>query len=225
MKPISLLIADDHEIVRKGLKSLLETFEEVEVVGETGSLDRLPSMADECSPDVILLDVKFPVGNSFHYCRLLKSGNPAIKVLYLTSHDSDEIIFQCIDSGADGFLLKDVDPEELLRAITGVHHGKSILDPSVTARIFSKLKSSSKEETHELRKMKGEQALPELIEPLTPQELKVLEKVAQGLTNKEVAEELRLSPKTVKNYLSHAMGKLGFNRRAQVAAYYTKYYG
>jgi two-component system response regulator DevR len=228
MNPISLLIADDHAMVRMGLRSLLDTCPGITVVGEADSLEGLSARVEEMQPTVLLLDVKFPTGDSFSSCEALKRKHPELRVLFLTSHGTDEVVFQCIRCGADGFLLKDVAPEVLTQAVLDVAAGKSILDPSVTAKVFTHLKTESSEgaagaapETHQER---APAAPHDLVDSLSPQELNVLEKVAEGLTNKEIAEEIGLSPKTVKNYLSNAMGKLGFNRRAQAAAFYVKHY-
>lgn len=217
MKTIRLFIADDHELVRRGLAALVGASGAIEVVGESGSLDALPSVIEASQPDVLLLDVKFPQGDSYTVCGALKERWPDLKVLFLTSHGSEEVVFACIESGANGFLLKDVEPDQLVHAIHDVSEGKSILDPSVTSQVFKMLRPDGG----------GSRAPtpPQTVEKLSPQEMRILKLVAEGLTNNEVAEELGLSPKTVKNYLSNAMGKLGFSRRAQAAAYWVKYYG
>lgn len=224
MSTVSICIADDHSMVRLGLKSLLESNAAIQVVGEAEALDVLPGRIRDLRPDLLLLDVKFQAGESFATCQALKEEFPDLKVLFLTSHGSDQVLFQCIQAGADGFLLKDVDGDELMRGILDVAGGRSILDPSVTGRVFSQIKSRQGESLDSTASSAPIADPPKLVEPLSQQEMRVLKEVAAGLTNKEIAEELRLSPKTVKNYLSNAMGKLGFHRRAQAAAYYVKYY-
>lgn len=217
MKKIRLFIADDHELVRRGLISLVSTADSIEVVGQIGELRRLPEALAAADPEVLLLDVKFPEGDSFHLCAKLQERHPDLKVLFLTSHSTDEVLFSCLDSGAKGFLLKDVEPDELIRAIEEVAAGNSVLDPSVTGQVLKRLETGPQPEARPTP--------PDGPEKLSPQEMRILELVARGFTNKEVADDLNLSPKTVKNYLSNAMGKLGFSRRAQAAAYWVKYHG
>lgn len=219
MKRIPILIADDHEMVRVGLRALLETYEDVEIVGDTGSLDRLPGLVERLQPRVLLLDVKFPGGHSFEACRRLKATHPELGVLFLTSHGNESVVVQCIENRGDGFLLKDVASEELVAAIRKVAAGQSILDASMTAKVYTQLQKRMILEAGGV-----EYPLPE-DEALTPQEMRVLKLVAEGLTNREIAERMGLSPKTVKNYLSNLMSKLGFKRRAQAAAYFVKHFG
>ncbi len=209
-KTIRILVADDQQIVRMGLRAMLAQFANLDVVGDVGSADEVVLEADRLKPDVVLLDVRMPGASAFDACRKLKAMEEGVRVIFLTSFAEDDGIFEAISAGADGFLLKDVLPEELVNAIIRVAEGQSVLDPAVTHRIMGRLKAGK------------ERTKPTGLEVLSAQESRVIALVAQGKTNKEIGAEMGLSPKTVKNYLSNVLDKLALSRRSQAAAYYAQ---
>ncbi len=210
---IRLLLVDDHEVVRAGLGALLAQHAELEVVGEAGTVAGALETATRLKPDVVLLDVRLPDGSGFEACRNLHALTPPVKVIILTAFADDEIVIQAIGSGAEGYLLKEIDELGLVRAIKEVAEGRSILDPAVTRRVFNRVKEGA--------------ATPQSIklDRLSAQERRVLELVAQGMTNKEIGLAMTLSDKTVKNYLSNLMEKLQMSRRSQAAAFYVQHSG
>ncbi len=210
---IRLLLVDDHEVVRAGLGALLAQHAELEVVGEAGTVAGALETATRLKPDVVLLDVRLPDGSGFEACRNLHALTPPVKVIILTAFADDEIVMQAIGSGAEGYLLKEIDELGLVRAIKEVAEGRSILDPAVTRRVFNRVKEGA--------------ATPQSIklDRLSAQERRVLELVAQGMTNKEIGLAMTLSDKTVKNYLSNLMEKLQMSRRSQAAAFYVQHSG
>ena len=209
-KPIRLLLVDDHEVVRLGLRTLFEEAGGFQVVGEAGTLSAAIAEAGRLTPDVVLMDVKLPDGSGVEACRAIRAAQPATRVLFLTSYADDDAVLATILAGADGFLLKDVSGDDLLRAVRKVAGGQSILDSAVTQRVLSRVKTLSS------------LAAGEKQDALSPQEQKVLALVAEGKTNKEIANALALSEKTVGNYLSNIFQKLQVTRRAQAAVYYSK---
>lgn len=212
-KRIRLLLVDDHEVVRAGLGALLTLNAEFEVVGEAGTAAGAIEAAERLKPDVVLLDVRLPDGSGFEACRSLHQFTPPLKVIILTAFDDDEIVMQAIGSGAEGYLLKEIDEPGLVRAIKEVAEGRSILDPAVTRRVFNRVKEGSA----------GPK--PGKLDRLSAQERRVLELVAQGKTNKEIGLAMGLSDKTVKNYLSNLMEKLQMSRRSQAAAFFVQHSG
>ena len=210
-KRIRLLLVDDHEVVRAGLGALLAQHAELEVVGEAGTVAGALETAGRLKPDVVLLDVRLPDGSGFEACRNLHQLTPPVKVIILTAFADDEIVMQAIGSGAEGYLLKEIDEPGLVRAIKDVAEGRSILDPAVTRRVFNRVKEGS--------------AAPQAgkLDRLSAQERRVMELVAQGKTNKEIGVKLGPSDKTVKNYLSNLMEKLQLNRRSQAAVFYVQH--
>lgn len=212
-KRIRLLLVDDHEVVRSGLGALLGQRAEFEVVGEAGTVAGALETAERQKPDVVLLDVRLPDGSGFEACRGLHKLAPPVKVIILTAFADDEIVMQAIGSGAEGYLLKEIDEQGLVRAIREVAEGRSILDPAVTRRVMNRVKD-------------GGAAQPAgKLDRLSAQERRVLELVAQGKTNKEIGLAMGLSDKTVKNYLSNLMEKLQMNRRSQAAAFFVQHSG
>lgn len=205
-----VLLADDQHIVRVGLRAMLSLFPQIELVGDVSSTTEVVQEAKRLRPDVVLLDVRMPDGSAFEACRQILASGPGTHVIFLTSFSEEEAIFEAISAGADGFLLKDVTPEELVNAIAQVTAGRSILAPSVTHRIMDRIKAG-KETPHVVG-----------MDVLSVQEQRVLALVAQGKTNKEIGEAMGLSPKTVKNYLSNLMDKLALTRRSQAAAFYAQ---
>lgn len=207
-KPIRLLIVDDHEVTRLGLRTLLQSCPQFEIAGETGSVSETLEAAVRLQPDLVLLDVRLADGSGLEVCRRLQSLVHEIKVLVLTSFADDEVVFDAIAAGADGYLLKEIHGDRLIQAIQDVVAGRSILDPAVTRRVMSRVRSPDS------------LAVGNKLDLLSTQERKVVALVAEGKTNKEIGHELGLSDKTVKNYLSNAMEKLNLTRRSQAAAFF-----
>jgi DNA-binding NarL/FixJ family response regulator len=206
--PIKVLLVDDHEIVRVGLKTLFEGHPRIQIVGEAGTV---AGAIEECArlrPDLVLLDVRLPDGNGFNACEQIQKQSPETRVLILTSYADDQVVLNALDAGADGYLLKEIDSEALIRAIEKVAAGQSVLDPAVTRRVLSRIRPG--DATTSTDKL----AL------LSHQEHRVLALVAEGKTNKEIAVQMGLSDKTVKNYLSNLLDKLALSRRSQAAAFY-----
>ena len=201
-----VFLLDDHEVVRTGLKHLLESAGDIEVVGEAGTaasaLARIPAL----KPDVAVLDARLPDGSGIEVCRQIRSSHPEIKAIILTSFDDDEALFAAIMAGAAGYVLKQVTGQDLVAAIHHVASGGSLLDPSVTAKVMERLREGAPGEPDELKS-------------LTAQERRILELVAEGLTNRQIGERLFLAEKTVKNYMSNVLSKLGLERRTQAAVF------
>lgn len=208
---VRVLIADDHQVVRVGLRAMFARFPEIEVVGVAENGNQAVLEAQRLRPDVVLLDVRMTDGNSFDACRKILANTEATHVIFLTSFADDNTVFDAISAGADGYLLKDVAEEELVRAITQVAGGHSILDPSVTRRVLGRVKAGAESQ--------GQGGL----DILSAQERRVLALVAEGKTNKEIAQVMGLSDKTVKNYLSNLLDKLNLSRRSQAAAFYVQH--
>ena len=209
---IRVFLLDDHEVVRTGLKQLLERGGDIEVVGEAGTaataLARIPAL----KPDVAILDARLPDGSGIEVCRQVRSSRPETRAVILTSFDDDEALFAAIMAGAAGYVLKQVTGQDLISAVKHVAAGGSLLDPSVTARVMERLRD-------------GEPGEPEELKSLTPQERRILELVAEGLTNRQIGERLFLAEKTVKNYMSNVLAKLGLERRTQAAVFATRLMG
>jgi two-component system response regulator DevR len=210
--PIQILLVDDHLVTRMGLRTLLGGYPQVRVVGEAGSVGTALLEAQRLRPDLILLDVRLPDGNGFEACRQLERLGIEARVLILTSYGDDETVFESIAAGADGYMLKDIDPPGLIHAIETVAAGQSILDPAVTRLVLSRVRLREPELQPDAR-----------LNALSAQERRVLALVAQGKTNKEIAAEMKLSDKTVKNYLSNTLDKLKVSRRSQAAAYFVQH--
>jgi two-component system response regulator DevR len=211
-KTISILLVEDHEVTRAGLRSLLNTHEHLQVTGEAETVENALDQAVRLKPDVILLDIRLKDGSGFDVCRRLQSLHLDARVIYLTSFADDDILFEAIASGADGYLLKEINSRALVDAIENVAAGHSILDPAVTRRVMARVQGGMSA------------AAPDDggLSRLSPQEFRIVSLVAEGQTNKEIAAALGLSDKTVKNYLSNAMGKLKTRRRSQAAALFTR---
>jgi two-component system response regulator DevR len=204
-QPIRIFLLDDHEVVRGGLRALLEREGDIEVVGESGSAQEAARRIPALRPDVAILDQRLPDGTGIDVCRDVRSHDPSIKVLILTSFDDEEALFGAIMAGAAGYLLKQVRGPQLLDAVRRVAEGQSLLDPVVTTRVLARLREGPKEDAG--------------LASLTGQERKVLALVSEGLTNRQIGERLFLSEKTVKNYVSNMLAKLGLERRTQAALY------
>lgn len=210
---IRLLIVDDHKVVRLGLHTLLSRHEGIEVVGEAGTVASAVQETARLLPDVVLMDVRLPDGNGFEACRQIRRSQIETRVLFLTSFADEEIVLESIDAGGDGYLLKEIDEENLVRAVRSVAAGQSILDPAVTRRVLERAKSADTAPAKDK------------LDTLSPQERRVLALVAEGKTNKEIGLALGLSDKTVKNYLSNMLDKLQLTRRSQAAAFYVQHSG
>jgi DNA-binding NarL/FixJ family response regulator len=211
MQPVTLLIVDDHEMVRAGLRTLLREAPGIDLVGEADGAASALEALHRIKPAVVLLDLRLGDGSGVDVCRDIKKRWPEVRVLILTSYPDEQAVMDCIAAGADGYLLKEVNREGMLSAIQRVATGQSVLDPALTGRVFGKIQAGAQNRAGNKLCL------------LSPQELRVVELVAQGLTNKEIGDRLRLSEKTVKNYFSNLLEKLAMDRRAQVAAYYVQH--
>ena len=203
-KPLRVLVVDDHDIVRKGLVMLMSRQEDLLVVGEAGTAEEAVEKARELSPDVVVLDIRLPDGTGIEACRDIRAENPDVKVLMLTSYSDEEAVMGSNMAGASGYLLKEIRSQEIVQAIRQVGAGQSLLDPKVTAGVLERVRRGSDDDP---------------IAQLTDQERRILDSIAEGKTNREIAEEVHLSDKTVKNYVSSILGKLEVSRRSQAAAY------
>jgi DNA-binding NarL/FixJ family response regulator len=214
MKPrIRLLLVDDHEIVRVGLRALFSQTDNVQVVAEAGSVADAVRETAQHRPDVVLMDLRLPDGTGVDACRDILSMHPETRVLFLTSHSDEDAVVSTILAGASGYLLKEIGSKALISAIGMVHAGESILDPKITKTVL-----------HQMSILAGKAEPPKESagDKLSPQEKRILALVVQGMTNKEIAKSLGLSDKTVKNYLSNAFQKLHVGRRSQAAALYER---
>jgi len=207
MSSLRVVLADDHEIVRQGLKALIEAEEDIEVVGEASDGAQALQVARSYKPDVVVMDVRMPGGGGVEACRAIRDEVPDTQVIMLTSFSDDEALFNSIMAGAAGFVLKQIRGSDLVDAIRTVGRGESLLDPGVTARVLDRL-----------RKAKFDEKDPKLAR-LSPQEERILDLIGEGLTNKEIGERIHLSDKTVKNYVSTILQKLEVARRAEAASY------
>jgi two-component system response regulator DevR len=205
---IRLVLVDDSEVVRLGLRALLGAERALEIVGEGSSVATGVAACAKHKPDVALLDLRLPDGTGFDACRQILQRLPETRVLMLTSVADDTLVDEAIRAGAHGYLLKEVNSRALIQAITDVAAGKSILDPAVTARVMQFMKAGG--------------PTRDVLASLSPQESRVLALIAQGKTNKEAGNEMNLTEKTVKNYLSNIFEKLHVSRRAQAAAIYAQ---
>lgn len=203
--PIKVFLLDDHEIVRRGLRDLLESAGDMEVVAEAGSAEEALRRLPAANPDVAVLDVRLPDGNGVEVCREIRSRMPTVQCLMLTSYADDEALFDAIMAGASGYVLKQVRADDLIEAIRKVAAGQSLLDPGVTARVLERLRSGT--------------VADEKLEGLTEQERKILDLLAEGMTNREIADRMYLAEKTVKNYVSNLLSKMGMQRRTEAAVY------
>ncbi len=210
-KPIRLLLVDDHQLVRVGLRTVLHNHHHgITIVGEAGSKADAVRVAKELKPDVVLMDVRLPDGSGIEACRDILASDPTVRVIFLTSFADDELALAAVLAGAQGYVLKTIDSDLLIRSIKIVSNGQSLLSPALTQRALGRIRSEPA------------QAGPVRIQSLAPQEERVLALVAKGLTNKEIASELQLSDKTVKNYLSNVFHKLQISRRTQAASFFIK---
>lgn len=207
---ITVFLLDDHEVVRRGVHELLSVEEDIEVVGEAGTaaeaLTRIPAV----HPDVAVLDVRLPDGNGVEVCREIRSRMPEIKCLMLTSFSDDEALFDSIMAGASGYVLKAIRGTDLITAVRDVAAGKSLLDPVATSRVLARLRDGGEKEDERLAQ-------------LTKQERRILDLIGEGMTNRQIGNELHLAEKTVKNYVSSLLAKMGMERRTQAAAFVARH--
>jgi two-component system, NarL family, response regulator DevR len=212
-QPIRILLVDDHEVVRQGIRALLESAGGMVVAGEAGGVRESVEIAESVRPDVVVMDVRLVDGSGIEACREIRAARPDVKVVMLTSFADDEALFASIMAGASGYVLKQVRGDELVRSIRTVADGGSLLDPAVTGAVLDRLR-------------KGKRLLKdERLARLSPQEERILSLVADGKTNREIGEELNLAEKTVKNYVSSILSKLEVARRAEAAAYLARHTG
>lgn len=209
--PLRLLVVDDHEVVREGLVALLSRRDEFQIVAEAGTVAESLAAVRRFEPDLVVMDVRLPDGSGIEACREIRSEFPTIRIVMLTSYPDEEAVLSAILAGASGYLLKQIRGRDLVTALEAVGRGDSLLDPAVTERVLERV-----------RRIANGDEKDELSE-LTAQERKILRLVADGKTNKEIAAEVFLSDKTVKNYVSSILSKLNLQRRAQAAAFVAKH--
>lgn len=202
-----ILLVDDHEVVRLGLKSLLERHSQFEVVGEAGSAREALEQVAMLEPDVVVMDIRLPGTSGIEACEEIVARYPQTKVIMLTSYAEDEMLFSAIRSGASGYILKQIGSDDLVKALEAVSRGEALLDPAVTQRVFQEVRRAVKEEE------------ASAFAHLSQQEKHVLLLVSEGKTNREIAKALFLGEGTVRNYVSSILSKLGVNNRAEAAAY------
>ena len=202
---IRVFLLDDHELVRRGLTDLLGVESDIEVVGEASSVAEAMARIPATRPDVAVLDVRLPDGSGVEVCRDIRSQMPDVKCLMLTSFSDDEALFDAIMAGASGYVLKEIRGNDLVDAIHQVAAGKSLLDPSLTQKVLERLRRGNAED--------------ERLAALSDQERRILELIGEGMTNRQIGEEMHLAEKTVKNYVSSLLAKLGMERRTQAAAF------
>jgi two-component system, NarL family, response regulator DevR len=209
--PLRVMLVDDHEVVRDGIKALLAAHDDIVVCAEAASVRQAVAEADRALPDVIVMDVRLQDGSGIEATRDIRAARPATQVLMLTSFADDQALFASIMAGASGYVLKQIRGHDLVQAIRTVGAGQSLLDPAVTKGVLDRLR-------------KGKHLLKdERLARLSPQEERILELVAAGRTNKQIGEELHLAEKTVKNYVSSILAKLEVTRRAEAASYLTRH--
>ena len=201
---VRVFLLDDHEVVRRGVRELLEAEDDLEVVGEAGTAEEAYARIPATKPNVAILDVRLPDGDGVEVCRELRSKHPEIACLMLTSFADDEALFSAIMAGAAGYVLKQVRGTDLVDGVRRVGRGELLLDPSLIARVLERLRHPQD---------------PGALAGLTDQERRVLDLIAEGMTNRQIGEQLFLAEKTVKNYVSNLLAKLGMSRRTEAAAY------
>ncbi len=205
---IKIFLLDDHEIVRRGLRELFEGQEDLEVVGEASNAEEAMARVPPTRPDVAVLDVRLPDGSGIEVCRDLRAAMPELKCLMLTSFADDDALFSAVLAGASGYLLKQIRGTELVTAVRHVAEGQSLIDPALTAGVMERLR--------------GNQPEDERMAKLSPQERRILDLIAEGKTNRQIGAEMFLAEKTVKNYVSNLLQKMGFSRRTEAAVYATR---
>ena len=209
--PIRVLLVDDHEIVRRGLQAILERNPEITVVGEAGTVAGAVQEAARVRPDVVVMDLRLPDGSGVDACRQVRAQDDSVKVLILTSHADEDALFSAVLTGASGYVLKDLDPTGIQKAILDVGRGGSLLDPQMATRVLERMRRGA-----------GQHPADDPFAALSPQESRILEMIGDGMTNRTIAEHLSLSEKTIKNYVSDIYSKLHIERRSQASRLITE---
>ena len=204
---LKILLVDDHEVVRLGLKALLSNYPKFEVVAEAGSADEAVLRAKEYKPDVVVMDIRLPGRSGIEATREITQLLPETKVLILTSYAEDELLFDAIDAGAYGYVLKQIGSDDLVHALDAIGRGEALLDPTLTQKVFKRVREASRKATNEA------------FASLTDQEIRILALISGGKTNKEIAADIFLSDKTVRNYVSSILSKLNMKTRAEAAVF------
>jgi two-component system response regulator DevR len=209
---LRILLVDDHEIVRLGLKALLSRYPHFEVVAEARDAQEAIDMLMRHEPDIVVMDIRLPGKNGIEATQDILEIRPQTKVIMLTSHADDDVLFDAISAGASGYVLKQIGSDDLIRALEMVGRGQSMLDPTLTQKVFQRVRESARK------------AEDEYFAALTQQELHILAYITEGLTNREIAERVFLSEKTVRNYVSSILSKLNLSSRAEAAAYAVRHH-
>jgi DNA-binding NarL/FixJ family response regulator len=209
-RQIGVFLLDDHEIVRRGVRELLEAEDDIEVIGEAGTAESALARIPALRPDVAVLDVRLPDGDGVSVCREIRSRMPEVACLMLTSFSDDEALFDAIMAGAAGYVLKQIRGTDLVGAVRTVASGESMLDPEAASRVMKRMRDQAKKS--------------DPLSELTAHERQILELIGEGLTNRQIGERMFLAEKTVKNYVSVLFTKLGMERRTQAAAYAARYF-
>jgi two-component system, NarL family, response regulator DevR len=206
--PIRVFLLDDHEVVRRGVRELLEASGEIVVIGEASTAEEALNRVGAAQPQVAVLDVRLPDGNGVEVCRSIRSDHPDIACLMLTSYSDDDALFEAIMAGAAGYVLKQIRGNDLVAAVKHVATGASLLDPALVGRVMDRLRKPPQED--------------ERLGRLSEQERRILDLIAEGMTNRQIANELHLAEKTIKNYVSNLLMKLGMERRTEAAVFATR---
>jgi DNA-binding NarL/FixJ family response regulator len=210
-RPIAVFLLDDHEVVRRGVRDMLEAEGDIKVVGEAGTASSALARIPAVRPDVAVLDVRLPDGDGVTVCREIRSQMPEVACLMLTSFADDDALMDAVMAGAAGYVLKQIRGTDLVGAVRTVATGQSMLDPRAASQLMARLRNQS--------------AKQDPLAALTPQERRILELIGEGLTNRQIGEKMFLAEKTVKNYISALFAKLGMERRTQAAAYAARVFG
>ena len=211
MSMLRVLLVDDHEVVRMGLRMVLEDVPDVSVIGEASNGEEALGMCERLQPDVAIMDIRMPGMSGIDACREIIKQLPDARIIMLTSYAEDDMLFAAIRAGAAGYVLKQAGGQDLIRAIEMVGQGNSLLDPALTERVFAEVRRAAREQESSA------------FSQLTEQERRVLALVAEGKTNREIAQDLHLGEGTVRNYVSNILSKLGLANRAEAASYATKH--
>jgi DNA-binding NarL/FixJ family response regulator len=204
---MNVAVVDDHDVVRLGLRTLLDAQDDITVVGEAGTVADAVDLCARIKPELVLMDIRLPDGSGVDACRTIRAHDATVQVVMLTSYADPDLVVHAIEAGAAGYVLKQLDTDELLRAVRGVRDGGSVLDPAVTKHILQRVRASERERHAGAFK------------DLTAREIEILARVAEGLTNPEIADRLVLSEKTVRNHVSSILGKLGLGNRIEAATF------
>jgi len=210
---IRVMIADDHALLREGLRKILEMEQDIVVVAEAGDGESAVELAAERRPDVVLMDINMPGGGGLAATSRIHESLPDVDVIVLTIHDDEEYVIELVNAGAKGYMLKDVDPSRLIEAIRRVHHGESVIPSGLMSKVFQQFGRRGEGRAHAGHGGSGGAS------PLTERELEILQLIVDGLTNKEIAHRLYISEKTVKNHVTNILRKLGLSDRTQAAVY------